>query len=157
MIQHPPRAPEKLLLLYDGECNLCLATVEKLRRIRTQAKLTMLPLQEADPVLLPKGIQREDLLEELHVVDGEGRLYKGAEAVIRIMRTVPGLAWLAGLYRVPGMKGPAQSVYRFIAKHRYRLFGKKTDACSSGACMLPNQNAKQQQQRQDSGKKGEPS
>jgi len=155
MSQHPPRAPEKLLLLYDGECNLCLATVEKLSRIRTQAELTMLPLQEADPHRLPKGIQREDLLAELHVVDGEGRLYKGADAVIRIIRTVPGLAWLAGLYRVPGMKRPAHGVYRLVAKYRYRLFGKKADACSNGACRLPNYNEKQH--RQDSGKKGEPS
>lgn len=110
----------------------------------------MLPLQEADPGLLPKEIQLEDLLAELHVLDGEGRLYKGADAVIRIMGTVPGLAWLTGLYRVPGMKGPVQWVYRLIAKYRYSLFGKKTDACSSGACRLP-------QHRQDSGKKGEPS
>jgi len=130
------RGQERLVLLYDGECNLCLNTVALLRKIRTTADLIMVPLQEAPPELLPMGVAREELLAQLHVTDGSGKLYRGPEAVVRIMRTVPSLRWIGFLYRLPGMKKPAELLYRLIAKHRYRLFG-RTDPCESGACRLP--------------------
>lgn len=133
-----PRAcsRERLLLLYDANCNLCLGTVEKLRRIRTKAELEMVPLQAASPEQLPPGAKREELLAELHLIDGTGRVYRGADAVFRILRTIPALAWLAPLYRVPGLRGLADAVYRLVARNRYRLFGKQEDNCSSGACSI---------------------
>lgn len=133
--------PERLLLLYDAECNLCLGTVEKLRRVRTKAELIMQPLQTAAPEQLPPGTTAGELLAELHLIDGNGRVYRGAASVVRIMQTVPALAWLAPLYRVPGLHSLADVMYRLIAKHRYRLFGKTADSCGSGACRLPDRAA----------------
>ncbi|WP_438444295.1 thiol-disulfide oxidoreductase DCC family protein [Gorillibacterium sp. sgz5001074] len=137
MTKRASQQPESLLLLYDGECNLCLATVEKLRRIRTTAQLHMQPLQTADPAQLPPGTSPEELLAELHLIDGQGRVYRGAASVVRILQTVPALAWLAPLYRVPGLRSLTDAVYRLIARHRYRLFGKSEAGCSTGACRLP--------------------
>jgi predicted DCC family thiol-disulfide oxidoreductase YuxK len=126
---------EHLTLLYDARCVLCTRTVETLRRLEVRADLCMIPLQEADAALLPPGITREELLAQLHVIDGGGMLYRGVDAVVRILRTVRGLAWLAALFRVPGMKPLADTVYRLIARHRYRLFGSRED-CGDGACSL---------------------
>jgi predicted DCC family thiol-disulfide oxidoreductase YuxK len=127
---------EKLTLLYDAECILCLASVEKLRHMKSRAELVMVPLQSAPEDVLPKGVTKEELLAELHLIDEDGRLYRGAASVVRIMRTVPSLAWLASMYRVPGLKGLADTLYKWIAKHRYRLFGKAGDTCAGGACRL---------------------
>lgn len=131
---------ERLLLLYDAECNLCLGTVEKLGRLRTKAELVMVPLQAASARQLPAGARMEDLLAELHLIDGQGRVYRGAEAVFRIVRTIPALAWVAPLYRVPGLGRLADAVYRLIARHRYRLFGRQQDSCGSGACRIRHPN-----------------
>lgn len=130
---------KRLTLLYDGECRLCLQSVEIIRRMKTDADIRMLPLQEAAAEELPAGVGSEQLLAELHVLDGEGRLHRGAEALVRIIQTVPAWRWLAVLYRVPGLKRLADWGYRFIAKHRYRLFGKAgPHTCGSGACRLPS-------------------
>jgi predicted DCC family thiol-disulfide oxidoreductase YuxK len=153
------RSRERLLLLYDADCNLCLGTVEKLRRVRTNAELVMVALQDAASNQLPAGIKPEELLAELHLMDGSGRLYRGAEAVFRIIRTIPGLAWLAPFYRVPGLGKMADAIYRLIARHRYLLFGRKQDDCSSGACKIhhPNRTVNSTSAGESSSGKGDPS
>ncbi|MBW5447889.1 DUF393 domain-containing protein [Cohnella sp. CFH 77786] len=35
----------RLTVVYDGECNLCLAAVDKLRKLPVRADLTFVPLQ----------------------------------------------------------------------------------------------------------------
>jgi predicted DCC family thiol-disulfide oxidoreductase YuxK len=127
---------DRLTVLYDAQCGLCTITVERLRKLPTRAELIFLPLQEAGAAQLPSGIQYEDMLAELHVIDGPGSIYRGADAVIRIVTTIPALAWLAPLYRLPGLRPIAYVLYRFIAKHRYRLFGRRSDQCDSGSCNL---------------------
>lgn len=127
---------KKMTVLYDDTCVLCRRTVGTLGKLRTTEKLVMLPLQSAAPEMLPAGYAREDLLTQLHVVDAGGRLYRGADAVVRIMRSVPSLRVVAPLYRIPGMKPLADFLYRFVAKHRYRLFGQVGDDCASGSCSL---------------------
>lgn len=139
-------ARDRLTLLYDGECELCLHSVETIKRMRTDADIRMIALQQAAAHELPQGISREQLLAELHVLDAEGRLYRGADAFARIIRTMPAWRWLAVLYRAPGLKPLADIGYRFIASHRYRLFG-KAESCESGACRLPSHpaNAKREE------------
>ncbi|WP_135555030.1 thiol-disulfide oxidoreductase DCC family protein [Paenibacillus cymbidii] len=127
---------EQLTVLYDETCVLCRRTVDTLGKLRTTAKLVMLPLQSAPSAMLPAGYAREELLAQLHVIDEDGRLYRGADAIFRIMRSVPSLRFVAPLYRIPGMKPLADSIYRIVAKHRYRLFGQVGDDCSSGSCKL---------------------
>lgn len=127
---------EKLTVLYDDTCVLCRRTVDTLSKLRTTAKLVLLPLQSATPAMLPAGFAREELLAQLHVIDEGGRIYRGADAVVRIMRSVPSLRFVAPLYRIPGMKPLADFLYRFVAKHRYRLFGQVGDDCASGSCQL---------------------
>lgn len=124
-----------LTLFYDGRCRLCLRTVDALSKLRLKAELRMIPLQQATDEQLPAGIRREELLTELHVVDGSGQLYRGADAIARILREARGLSWLAGLSRLPLLRPLVRAGYRLIAKHRYRLFGTVID-CEDGSCRI---------------------
>ena len=128
---------ERLLLLYDGKCALCLKSVETLRRLKPKDDWDAIPFQAADLDSLLPGVSAADLQAQLHVIEADGRVYRGAEAIIRIMRTVPWMKPIAWLYAVPGCKPLADAAYRWIARHRYALFG-TTDACESGACRLPD-------------------
>ncbi|MBC8080933.1 MAG: DUF393 domain-containing protein [Gorillibacterium sp.] len=131
---------ESLTLLYDAHCNLCLHTVSTLKRLEIKADLQMIPLQEAELSVLPKGYSQEELLSELHVIDSAGTVYRGAEAVFRILRTVKGLGWLLFLHRLPGMKRAANWGYRLIARRRYQLFGRVEDCqAEGGTCALHSQ------------------
>ena len=144
-----PGRRETLYVVYDAECELCTGAVRQLTGVRgTRAELRFVPLQalenererEApDPSGLPESPARLDpdaLRDKLHVVQADGAVFAGAEAIVRIMRELPGWRMLSGIYRVPGMKRAADAAYRYVARRRYDWFGKADEGCRSGACGL---------------------
>lgn len=137
---------EKLYVVYDGTCNLCRGTVAKLRELRSNAELIFVPAQSLGEVdFQVPGIEQSkesDLYEKMHVADEQGRLYAGADGVIRILRTIRGFRLLAAIYRFPGMSRAGDFVYRYIAKRRYDWFGQTEQSCSVDGCALPPQHEK---------------
>lgn len=132
--------PIRLSVVYDGECNLCLATVDKLRRMPVRAELTFVPLQQLLSAEVPAwpgiaGVPASELAAQLHVTDEQGRRYSGADGVLKLLSLTPGLAWLSAIARLPGGRGLTRAVYRLVARYRYQLFGRTS--CSDGACSLP--------------------
>ncbi len=125
-----------MLLIFDGQCVLCLRAVETLRSLPCEAEIDMVPLQQNPLPALPCKLTREQLQAEIHVIETDGTVFKGADALIRILRTVPSLRWLEPMYRVPGLRPAASFFYKWIAKHRYRLFGKMEDGCENSSCRL---------------------
>lgn len=128
--------PRKLTLLYDAKCRLCTQTVEVLRGLRTDAELEMQPYQSADLERLIPGASLPELEAEIHAVDETGRIYKGADALILVLTTVSSIRWIAVFYRIPGMRPVAQLLYRWIAKSRYKLFGREDEDCPEGTCSV---------------------
>jgi predicted DCC family thiol-disulfide oxidoreductase YuxK len=132
---------ERLYILYDGTCNLCIATVRRLRELHSSADLRFVSIQslEENKETIPGigAIPLEQLMAKLHVVEQSGALYAGADGIVRILRTVAGFRWLALLYRIPGMRRSADAIYRFIASRRYDWFGKTEESCENGVCTLP--------------------
>lgn len=138
MSKHREKTTQELTLLYDARCGLCQRTVRTLRNIRTSVPLHMLPLQQADSTKLPVPLNRDELMAELHVIDSEGDVYAGSEAVFRILREVPRLRWLAVMQRIPGMRGLSRRWYGWIARNRYALFGEVNgeDDRENGYCSI---------------------
>jgi predicted DCC family thiol-disulfide oxidoreductase YuxK len=86
--------------------------------------------------LLPEGYDRDQLDREIHVIDmSNGLINRGADAVVYVMTKLPSLRFVAWMYHIPGMKWLASRIYQWVAKHRYKLFG-KTEECDSGHCQL---------------------
>ncbi|WP_424768155.1 thiol-disulfide oxidoreductase DCC family protein [Paenibacillus sp. sgz302251] len=136
-----PRRFEKLFIIYDGYCNLCLASTAKLKELPSYAELHFIPIQQLDQAELDKQLMHglrqvklETLYEQIHVTDDQGHVYAGADGVIRILRTVKGFRWISGIYRIPGMKRLADAMYRYVAKRRYDWFGRTEKSCSIQGC-----------------------
>jgi predicted DCC family thiol-disulfide oxidoreductase YuxK len=127
----------RLIIIYDGHCVLCTKTVAKLLTLRTTAIIESIPLQdERTDTLLPQGYNRDLLDKEIHVIDmSNGRIIRGADAVVYVMTKLPSLRFVSIMYRIPGMKSLASRIYQWVAKRRYDLFG-KTDECDSGHCRI---------------------
>jgi predicted DCC family thiol-disulfide oxidoreductase YuxK len=130
----------RLTVVYDGECNLCLATVDKLKRMPVRAQLRYVPLQQLiDGQIGPwpgiGGVTPRQLSAQLHVTDEQGRRFSGSDAVMKLLGLTPGLTWLARLGGLPGLRVISRMLYRIVARYRYRLFGKTS--CSDGVCSLP--------------------
>lgn len=121
----PHTAPA--VLLFDGVCNLCNASVNFIIDHDPQAYFRFAALQsEAGRALLEGYSLAGNYLDSLVLVE-DGQVYTRSTAALRVARRLGG-AWplLAGLLVVP--RPLRDVVYDWIARHRYRWFGRR-DAC----------------------------
>jgi predicted DCC family thiol-disulfide oxidoreductase YuxK len=118
------------LVLFDGVCNLCNATVNFLidRDRRGRLRFAALQSSAATNELRTLGVSLpEGPPESLLLVEG-GRVYQHSTAALRIARhlTSPGWRLAPALLAVP--RPLRDAVYRWVAKNRYRWFG-RSDVC----------------------------
>lgn len=120
------------VVLFDGVCNLCAASVQFLIERDPQGQFRFCSLQSPTGQrllaehghVLPPGVPESVLLLEGGVV------FDRSEAALRIARYLPApWRWLWPLRFMPRLLRDA--AYKLIASNRYRLFGKKE------ACWLP--------------------
>jgi predicted DCC family thiol-disulfide oxidoreductase YuxK len=110
----------KLAILYDGSCEMCRASVDGIRKFDNSGQMEPLDLQHEEVRAQFPELKLENLLEELHVVDESGRVYRGARAINEILRRQRGLkGYLAYLWYVPGYAWVADRQYKRIAATRY--------------------------------------
>lgn len=118
------------IILFDGVCNLCNASVQFVIRHDPQARFKFAALQSAtaEKLLQNCSFDRSSLDSVILVEDGH--VYIESDAALRIARKLGG-GWslLAGFSIVP--RPIRDAVYRFIARNRYRWFGKQE------SCMMP--------------------
>jgi predicted DCC family thiol-disulfide oxidoreductase YuxK len=89
---HDPAAPEPpLRVLYDGGCPFCRWTAERLRRWDRARRLRLIPYDRTgEHPTLAAAVAGEALGETVHVVDAEGRMATGAEAMLSVVALLPG-------------------------------------------------------------------
>ena len=114
------------LVVFDGFCVLCSATVKFLLKIDKNKILkftTLRQLASADG-RKESGMQSKQLSSVIYIEEGE--VYTESEAIVRIFRHIGGIwkpmAMLLGF--IP--RKWRDFLYRLIANNRYRIFGQKT-------------------------------
>jgi predicted DCC family thiol-disulfide oxidoreductase YuxK len=113
-------SPGKLAILYDGSCELCRASLDGIRQFDNSGKMEPLDLHVDEVRAQFPELKLESLLEELHAVDENGRVYRGARAINEILRRQRGLkGYLAYLWYIPGYAWVADRQYKRIAASRY--------------------------------------
>lgn len=126
MTTRPAKANEQPpIVFFDGVCGLCNRFVDFLIRKDRAEVLRFSPLQgeTARQVL---GAPGEASMNSVVLVEGD-RVFVKSTAALRIFCRLGGvwsLLWIFRWVPVPVRDG----VYEWIAKNRYRLFGKK-DTC----------------------------
>jgi predicted DCC family thiol-disulfide oxidoreductase YuxK len=110
-------APERATLIYDGSCGMCRDAVDLVRRWDRRGAIDYVPFQDGAAVAR-FGITLPALAAAMHLVLPDGRVFAGADATPELARLLPGKAWLAPLYRVPGVRPVARRVYAWIAARR---------------------------------------
>ncbi len=113
-------AAGKLAILYDGSCEMCRASVDGVMQFDNSGAIEPLDLHREEVHAQFPGLTRENLLEELHAVDEDGRVYRGARAINEILRRQRGLrGYLAYLWYIPPYAWLADRQYKRIAASRY--------------------------------------
>ncbi|HSK13753.1 MAG TPA: thiol-disulfide oxidoreductase DCC family protein [Phnomibacter sp.] len=123
------------VLLFDGVCNLCSASVQFIIRHDPHARLRFAALQ-SDPgeQLLRSHHLPEKELKSLVLIE-KGRVYTRSTGALRVARYLSGLWPLLYVFIIVPrfLRDP---VYDLIGRNRYRWFGKKT------SCWLPTPDLK---------------
>lgn len=120
----------KSLILFDGVCNLCNGFVNFIIPRDRDNKFQFGSLQtERVKAILSQYQHAPNYLSTVILLEDE-KIYTQSTAVLRILRRMGG-AW-ALLYGFIILPKPIRDFfYNLVAKHRYKLFGRKD------SCMLP--------------------
>ena len=123
----PPDGP---IVFFDGVCNLCDSSVHFLLDRDRRNVLRFAPLQGRTYTEL--RAQYPELGDEVTtiVLYENGKVFTRSTAVLRILRLLGG--WWKLLYGLIILPKPLRDIlYEFIARHRYRWFGRQE------SCRLP--------------------
>ncbi len=111
------------IIFFDGDCALCDASMRFIIRRDTLKQFQFEPLQSdaAKKTLHAYGIDSN--LNDTIILLDEGVLYKLSDAALRICSQLSGpVKYLYVLRFIPS--AIRNVVYRIVAKHRYKWFGK---------------------------------
>ena len=119
------------VIVFDGVCVLCSRWVDfVLRRDqRGRYKFAAVQTTSGRELLVAHGIDPDDPLSFLLLEAGAG--YTDTDAIVRILRSL-GRGWRAVALLVSIVpRFIRDPLYRWIARHRYRLFGQRS------TCLAP--------------------
>lgn len=116
-VAHPPPRP---LLIYDGDCGFCIFWITRWRK-KVAGRLDLQPYHEAT-ARFPE-LPVESFRRAAQLVEPDGRVSAGAEAILRARALAPGAGgWLWVYENVPGARALFDRGYRFVARNRPGLY-----------------------------------
>ncbi len=119
------------VIFFDGVCNFCNASVQWILRRDKKGVFRFAPLQSETARFLlygrPVKLDSPDSVVLLH----NKRLFVKTSAAIEMLRNLGGLWKLVGMAMSLIPPFISNAVYDFLARNRYRWFGKKEE------CMVP--------------------
>jgi predicted DCC family thiol-disulfide oxidoreductase YuxK len=125
---------EKQIILFDGVCNLCNASVQTIIKLDKNKIFHFASLQSKAGKELTKKYSLENY-DSVCILKNE-RAYVKSNAAIQILISIGGFYKLIYVaYIMPRVV--RDGLYDFIAENRYKWFGKKD------SCMIPTQELKE--------------
>jgi predicted DCC family thiol-disulfide oxidoreductase YuxK len=132
----PAMLPNADVVIYDGDCNFCRSQVARLARWDgTGKRLAFISLH--DPLVQERypDLTYDMLMEQMYIVDQQGRRHAGAAAFRYLSGRLPILYALWPFLHIPFTLPLWQWGYKQVAKRRYKIMGKK-NACQNGTCEI---------------------
>ncbi|MFK5922886.1 MAG: DUF393 domain-containing protein [Verrucomicrobiota bacterium] len=124
---------EVIWVLYDSDCPLCTFQMKSLTWLDWLNRIKFLPIKDPQSAKVVPGLTREDLLEAIHCVTADGKIYRGARCIRFLGMRLPLLVPLSLFLWIPGVIWIAEKFYMWISDNRLllsKLFGCK------GACVI---------------------
>lgn len=121
--------PDSPVLLFDGVCNLCNGAVRFVLQWDAQKNFRFASLQSnvAQQLLQEHGVLKKF---DSVVLLQDGNLFQKSSAVLKVLNSFGWRwKWTLVFWLVP--RPLRDGIYDWIAKNRYRWFGKRD------ACMIP--------------------
>lgn len=123
-------SPPTERIFYDGHCGLCHGAVRfVMARDTGGQRFRFAPLQGTTFAAIVSAERRAGLPDSVVVLTEDGRLLIRSDAFIHILRRLGGFwRFAAGIIGVIP-RVIRDGVYDFIARVRYRIFGRRVEVC----------------------------
>ncbi len=123
---------DKKIILFDGVCNLCEASVQFVIRHDKKDVFRFVALQSdlGQDIIQHIGIDSTKI-DSIILYEPSIAYYYKAEAILKITHEIGGIYNLMNLFAI-FPKAFSNYVYNYIAKNRYKWYGKKE------VCMIPS-------------------
>jgi predicted DCC family thiol-disulfide oxidoreductase YuxK len=152
-LPEPAGFPGTDVVIYDGNCQFCLAQVRRLARFDRWSRFgtgepTLSFISLHDPLVAERfsDLAHDDLMEQMFVVEKGGTLntedaskpygqrrFGGADAIRYLSRKLPILWPAMPILHLPGTARLWRWMYAQVARQRYRW---NKDSCESGSCSI---------------------
>lgn len=136
----PGSRPEADVVIYDGQCQFCQSQVRRLAWLDSVGRLwggggRLAYLSLHDPQVAARfpDLTHDMLMEQMYVVDAQGRRHGGADALRYLSRRLPVLWPAMPILHLPGSARLWRKLYGAIARQRYRW---NKPACDGDACTV---------------------
>lgn len=121
------------ILLFDGLCNLCNDSVNFILKRDKTGKFKFASLQSEFGITLCKNHDIDtNRVDSIILIKNDKAFIKSA-AVLEILKDLP-IGWRGLRLGIIFPKAIRDYLYDLVAKHRYRIFGKKDE------CLIPSKN-----------------
>lgn len=121
----------KKIILFDGVCNLCDSSVQFIIRHDSNDVFRFVSLQSELGIQIVNHVGVDlTKIDSILFYESEVAYYYKSEAVLRIAQSLGGIFKCLGFFSILPTRF-LNLVYDFIAKNRYKWFGKNE------SCMIP--------------------
>ncbi len=127
---------DKKIILFDGICNLCDSAVQFVIKHDKNDVFRFIALQSelGQAIISHIGIADKNI-DSIVLYEPKKAYYYKAEAAIRIIQEFGGAFGIMKIFRALP-KSVSNLIYDYIAKNRYKWYGKKDN------CIIPTPNLK---------------
>lgn len=120
------RAARTCLLIYDGQCRLCVTAKKGLERMETHADaapVRMVPYQSEEAEQALRESYRQGRPNAAFLVRPNGEIARGLDAFLALLPGLKGGRVLAAILSFPLVRPFGYLLYWFVARYRYSIFG----------------------------------
>jgi predicted DCC family thiol-disulfide oxidoreductase YuxK len=108
------------LVFYDDKCALCSAEINHYRKLKTCHPIKWIGIYQNQEILKQFGFERNQLLERLHVIRGDGAVLIGASAFATIWCSINRYRLLGYAVYKLRLIPTLNYIYTHFAKWRYQ-------------------------------------
>ena len=115
------------LLVYDGQCRLCVTAKKGLERLETHADATpvrMVPYQSEEAKQALGESYQPGRPNAAFLVRPNGQIARGLDAFLALLPGLKGGRVLSVFLSLPPVKPFGYLLYWFVGRYRYAVFGK---------------------------------
>jgi len=122
----------KAVLIYDSECNLCVRFKKALELIDLKSQVSFKSVYDQSLYITFPELNQEECEEVVHLVDSEGRIYRGPDVIEFLVSLVPGVSKFSWLLNSDSGKKAMDAFYgkindiRTLKNKGCRTCGKKS-------------------------------